>query len=437
MISSSQSHLVSGILMNEILHVLVIDDDEVDRMALHRHLARTQLEIEVVEAENAAIAQQHLLQSHFDCIVLDFRLPDTDGISLVKQLRSAGYTLPIIVLTGQGDEQTAVELMKAGASDYLSKARLSSENLSSAIRHAMSMYRAEQRVRLAQEQLRQTNILLKKQNQELEDQQRQIEQQNLKLLEVNRHKSEFLATVTHELRTPLNSIMGFSQILKNQTKGPLNDYQAEMVNRIFSNGENLLHLVDDILDMSTIEANRLELSPHFFDLNALVQETVSELQLMAEKKGLNIQTSFNLDNSKIYNDRQRLKQVLINLISNAIKFTQRGYIRVEVNMFAKNSLEILVQDTGIGISEEQSRIIFHPFRQADQTTRRRYPGTGLGLAITHSLVTMMEGFISVNSELGKGSTFRVQIPHQIFHRPRELPPTQPVPDISKGISGQI
>lgn len=399
--------------MNKPLNILVIDDDAVDRMAVRRCFAKTPLLVTVVEAEAVLAAQQRLAEATFDCILLDFRLPDGDGIDLIKELRFAGNSLPVIVLTGQGDEQTAVDLMKAGATDYLAKSLLSPDSLHSLIRHAMNAYRAEQRAGAAQEQLRQTNFLLRKQNQELEAQRQQIEQQNLKLLEANRHKSEFLATMSHELRTPLNSIMGFSQILKSQTKGALNDYQLKMAECIFSNGESLLDLVDDILDMSTIEAKRLELAPYFFDLETLVKEVVSELSLMAEKKGLKIQTAIALQKGMAYNDRQRLKQILVNLLSNAIKFTREGQISIIVNTVAKNSIEIIMQDTGVGIAEDQLQRIFQPFSQADQTIKRQYSGTGLGLAITHSLVTMMEGLITVNSQPDQGSTFRVQIPRQI------------------------
>ncbi|MEM9505467.1 MAG: response regulator, partial [Cyanobacteria bacterium P01_E01_bin.43] len=190
--------LISQAVMNETLNVLVIDDDVTDRMAIRRYLAKTPLQATITEAENAQMAGQLLADEIFDCLFLDFRLPDTDGLSFIKQLRLEGNNLPIIVFTGQGDEQTAVELMKAGASDYLSKSRLSPDTLSSLIRHAMTVYRAEQRTRAAQEQLKQTNLLLRQQNQELEDQRQQIEQQNLQLLEANQHKAEFLATVSHE-----------------------------------------------------------------------------------------------------------------------------------------------------------------------------------------------------------------------------------------------
>jgi signal transduction histidine kinase len=399
---------------NEGLRILIIDDDEVDRLTLRRYLLNTPFEVEIFEAGNTSNAVNFLKKHTFNCVFLDYRLPNIDGITLVKQFRLEGHYFPIIVLTGQGDERTAVELMKAGASDYLAKSRLSPDILSSLIRNAMSVYRFEQRIRAAQQQLRQTNLLLRQQNHELEDQRQQIEQQNFQLLDANRHKTEFLATVTHELRTPLNSIMGFSQILKNQSRGELNSSQLEMIDRIFTNGQSLLNLVDDILDMSTIESSHLDLSPSYFNLGDLITEVTSELQLFADKKGLVVHLLIELANSTVYNDRQRLKQILTNLVSNALKFTNEGCVRVEVRSHAKNGIEILVIDTGIGIPKEQLQLIFQPFRQGNQTIKRRHSGTGLGLAITYSLVRMMEGIIEVSSEVNQGSIFRVQIPRRVL-----------------------
>ena len=403
--------------MTDTLHILIIDDDEVDRLVIQRHLSKGNLETVVTEAKDAATARELISEGKFDCIFLDYRLPDANGIALIRQLRNLGCRMPIIALTGQGDEQIAVDLMKAGASDYLTKSRLSTDILTRLIRNAIKVYRAEQRIQLAQEQLHQTNVLLRQQNQELEDQRCQIEQQNLQLLEANRLRSEFLATVTHELRTPLNAIMGFSQILQNQSKGTLNEFQLNMVNRVFANGENLLALVDDILDMSVIEARRLTLVPHSFDLKELVNLTLEELAPLAERKNLTVQLAINLDNTTVYNDEYRLRQVLVNLISNAIKFTDQGFVRVEVHDPAPNSIEITVQDTGIGIQPDHLSHIFKPFRQGDQTSKRRHSGTGLGLAIAHSLVSMMEGFIAVDSQVGKGTKFSIRIVREILNPP--------------------
>jgi signal transduction histidine kinase len=260
-------------------------------------------------------------------------------------------------------------------------------------------------------------VLLTRQNEELERQRRYIEDQNLKLLEAYRVKSEFLATMSHELRTPLNAILGFSQILDNQTKGALNDRQAEMVTRIFTNGKNLLNLVNDILDLSKLEAQRLTLTPAPVNLHRLVQATLSDLRSLADAKTLTLGSDLELDNAVVTTDEHRFRQVLTNLVSNAIKFTDRGQVLVTLTDTQLDQVRLTVADTGIGIAEEHLPHIFEAFRQVDQTIRRHRPGTGLGLAIVQSLVTIMGGTIAVNSQLGLGTTVTVTLPRKISSPP--------------------
>lgn len=395
------------------LCVLLVDDDEVDRMAVRRALRNSELAVNVTEATNPKDARDLLHHQHFDCVLLDFRLPEQNGLSLVRQLRQAGVDIPIIVLTGQGDEQIAVDLMKAGASDYMVKTRVTAGSLTQLLRNAIRIYQAEQRESAARDALRRTNELLREQNRELERQRQQIQDQNLKLLEAYRVKSEFLATVSHELRTPLNAIMGFSQILASQSKGNLNDYQQEMVQRIFTNGKNLLNLVNDILDLSRLEAKRLPLNANPLNLQTLVNTTLSELQPLAEEKALKVVVGFDLEDPSVVNDEHRLRQILVNLLSNAIKFTDEGEIELKLHAVEDDTIAISVADTGIGIAPDALPHIFESFRQIDQTLRRKRSGTGLGLAIVHSLITMMGGTITVESELGQGSTFYLKFPRTI------------------------
>ncbi|MBE9111898.1 response regulator [Nodosilinea sp. LEGE 07298] len=399
--------------MGKALDILLVDDDAVDRMAICRALDRADLAVKVTEVNNAEEAIAHLNNFSYDCVFLDYRLPEQDGLSLIRQWRAEGVSIPLVVLTGQGDEQIAVDLMKAGASDYLIKTRVSPDRLALLLRNAMRVYEAEQREASALAQLQQTNMLLTKQNEELEDQRRYIEDQNFKLIEAYRVKSEFLATMSHELRTPLNAILGFSQILDSQTKGPLTFHQAEMVKRIFTNGKNLLSLVNDILDLSKLEAQRLTLTPASLDLHELIEATLSDLRSLADSKTLTLKSDLGLSDPMVTNDEHRLRQVLINLVSNAIKFTDCGQVRVSVIEAGASHIVLTVEDTGMGIAKEQLPHIFEAFRQVDQTIRRQHPGTGLGLAIVHSLVTVMGGKVAVSSQLGQGTTFTVTLPRQI------------------------
>ena len=403
------------------IRILVVDDDAIDRMALHRSLRGTPLNTVVQEATNVEEALETVFDSEYDCIFVDYHLPGQNGLAFVQKIRQQGVDTPLVVLTGQGSEQTAVELMKAGASDYLPKNKLSSETLTRIVRSALRMYQAEILVKQTNQRLSEKNRQLEKINRELERKQQQIYRQNLQLQEVSRLKSEFLATMSHELRTPLNAIIGFSQILLGGKKGDINKTQQDMLGRVLSNGRHLLELISDILELSKIEAGRLELEPCQMDLASLVEETVEELRSLAAPKKLDLEVDVVLNNPTVINDPIRVRQVLINLLSNAIKFTHYGSITVLVKSLparhrhvdSKEEILLSVSDTGCGISEEDQPYIFEAFHQSDQKTNRHHAGTGLGLAITYSLVKMMCGEITVESQINKGSTFKVRIPREV------------------------
>ncbi|WP_017314584.1 ATP-binding response regulator [Mastigocladopsis repens] len=399
--------------MEEKLRILVVDDDEVDRIAVRRALTKAGVEMELSEMVDGTQVLAILTDTLYDCVFLDYRLPDQNGLSLLQKLRSHNINVPVIVLTGQGDEQIAVELMKAGASDYLSKSRLSPIILAQVLRNAIRIHRAEMQVALANQQLRESNELLIRKNQELEAQRQHIELQNLKLIEASRLKSQFLATMSHELRTPMNAIIGFSQLLLRPKCGQLTDQQTDMVQRILNNGKHLLMLLNEVLDFSKLEAGRLDLKPDIFDLSKVVNATVEEMRSLAEQKHLSLFIQSDLQNPVVFNDPIRVRQILTNLLSNAIKFTESGGIAVEVKELSENEVEIAVRDTGIGIAPADLQNIFEAFRQVDQSITRKYPGTGLGLPIIKALLQKMGGKIALESQLGEGSVFRVKIPRQI------------------------
>jgi signal transduction histidine kinase len=394
------------------LRILIVDDDAVDRMAVRRAIKNAGIQIEVHEAETCAGAIKALKAETFDCIFLDYRLPDQDGLTLIQTIRSEGIISPLIVLTGQGDEQIAVDLMKAGASDYLAKSKITSGRLAQMLRNALRVHQAEQQATLVNQRLKESYELLVEQHKALEEQRQQIHQQNLQLTHAAELKSRFLATVSHELRTPLNAILGFSQMLLRPSKGKLSDKQTEMVQRIFANGKNLLEMLNEVLDFSRIEANRLDLKLEAFNLEHLITATVEEMRSLAVLKQLTLATEVNLQNAVVFNDPVRLRQVLVNLLSNAIKFTDTGKVWVEAQEISPDRLLIAVHDTGIGIAPQHVAYIFEAFRQVDQTDSRKYAGTGLGLAITQTLIQMMGGTITVATQPGQGSTFLIEISRQ-------------------------
>lgn len=282
------------------------------------------------------------------------------------------------------------------------------EQAAIAINNARMINALEER----EERLAVQNETLARQNRELELIRQQIERQNLQLIEAARLKSQFLATMSHELRTPMNAVIGFAQVLLRQRTAQLNGAQSDMVQRILNNGKNLLALINDILDLSKIEAGRLELKLEEFNLTQLVVTTIAELQPLAEQKQLPLKVNAQLNNPIIVNDSNCLRQVLVNLLSNAIKFTETGSVEVTINE-SPIQVTISVADTGIGIAESDLTHIFEEFRQVDQTTTRKHSGTGLGLAITKSLVHIMKGKITVESKLGQGSAFYVQLPRHV------------------------
>lgn len=399
--------------MEKILKILIVDDDEVDRMAIVRSLVKAGVKMEIAETDRGQEAISRLRQEPFDCIFLDYRLPDGNGLEVLQDLHLSGVNLPIIVLTGQGDEQIAVEIMKAGASDYLSKSRITPDSLAKTVYSAIRVHQAEQEAKLANQLLKESNELLRRNNKELEQQRQQIELQNLQLQEAYRLKSEFLATISHELRTPMNAIMGFAQLLLRQYPDPLTALQIDIVQRIFNNTQNLLSMINEVLDFSKIEAGQMAFSLTEFDISVLVQMTVEELRSLAHHKNLSLQTSIEVTEPILISDSNFLRRIVINLLSNAIKYTNNGEIIVKVWEISEDRVAIAVKDTGIGIPEEHLTTIFEAFRQVDQTLTRDRGGTGLGLAIVNSLLKSIRGTISVESKLGEGSIFTVELPRYL------------------------
>jgi len=222
-------------------------------------------------------------------------------------------------------------------------------------------------------------------------------------------KSQFLATMSHEIRTPLNAVIGYSEMLQEEAEESGSGNLVADLRKINAAGRHLLELIGDILDFSKIEAGKLTLEKADFDLHQTVTGLTQVLAVAAQHKQLNLVCSIEEDVPvSVKGDQARLRQILTNLIANAVKFTHQGQVEVRVsreNSGGMNLLRFEVRDTGIGISRESQNLIFDAFSQADGSTTRKYGGTGLGLAIVKRLVEMMGGQIGVQSDLGKGSTF--------------------------------
>jgi signal transduction histidine kinase len=238
---------------------------------------------------------------------------------------------------------------------------------------------------------------------------REIEDKSRQLEVASQHKSEFLANMSHELRTPLNAIIGFSEVLSERMFGEINDKQAEYLSDILESGRHLLSLINDILDLSKIEAGRMELDPTDFDLPTAIENTLILVRERAQRRGITLGRTVDESLGTIRADERKLKQVLLNLLSNALKFTpEGGQIDVRARVH-DGEVEISVADTGEGIAPEDQEAVFEEFRQVG-TAAKKVEGTGLGLAISRKFIELHGGRIWVKSQLGIGSTFAFTLP---------------------------
>ena len=234
-----------------------------------------------------------------------------------------------------------------------------------------------------------------------------------KATEANEFKTHFIARISHELRTPLGALMGMAEMLQENIHGALNAAQKDLVNRIINNANTLKNTFSELLDQSQLELGRLQLKEEAFSPKAAAETIYSNYLSMALKKGLSLHMDIAPNTPEmIVGDKNRTEQILSNLVVNAIKFTNEGGITIHLNGVRDLAWILQVKDTGMGISREDMALIFEPFRQADETTSRKYGGVGLGLSIVLQLVNAMKGTIDVESAIGKGSTFTVTLPFQ-------------------------
>jgi len=240
---------------------------------------------------------------------------------------------------------------------------------------------------------------------------RELRETNQQLEAASRHKSQFLANVSHELRTPLNSIIGFTRLVMRKTGGQIPALQRENLEKVLVSAEHLLNLINGLLDLSKIEAGRMEVFTEPVRLDELVRTAAATVRPMLRSGDVRLVDEISPDLPLVHTDRDKLRQVILNLLSNAAKFTENGEIRISA--WPENgAVRLTVADTGIGIAQNELQAIFEEFRQGDMSSTRRYGGTGLGLAIAKKFVTLLGGDIAVESEVGKGSKFTITLPFE-------------------------
>ncbi|WP_312515095.1 response regulator [Massilia sp.] len=289
------------------------------------------------------------------------------------------------------------------------------EEQSRALEESQSALENQQaELRTTNDQLAEQALNLDMKNSALQSAQEQLQQRAIDLESASRYKSEFLANMSHELRTPLNSSLILAKLLADNTSGNLSDEQVRFAQTIYSAGNDLLQLINDILDISKVEAGKLELVPEDVPVRRVVEGLVRTFEPLALQKQLDFKVTVAPEvPATLHTDRQRIEQVLKNLLSNAVKFTDSGSVSMDVLVAPDGAVAFRVQDTGIGIAPDQQEKIFDAFHQADGTTSRRFGGTGLGLSISRDLTRLLGGSMAVSSAPGEGSVFTLTLPRGI------------------------
>jgi PAS domain S-box-containing protein len=505
--------------MSERFRVLVVDDDRVDRMAVLRALRAAGLELEAEEAGSVADARAALENRAFDCVFLDYQLPGGDGLRVLREARERGVTTPVVMLTGQGDDRVAVSLMKAGATDYMTKDAITSERLGQTLRHVVRVHRAELAARQAEERLRVseqrfrslvvatsdavwtttadgsmrdesptwtnltgqtggemvgtgwlsaihpddrkataeawTRAVREGATYEIEHRVRRADGEYQFMIargvpvrdaagrivewvgahtDISRRKqaelereaamasrNRFYAAMSHEIRTPMNAILGYTDLLLAGAYGEMSEAQIQGIERTYRAGQHLLELVNDVLDLSKLEAGKLEIEVEPTSVPELIEDLFATVRPMATESGAELRLEHDACSEPIDIDPRRVRQILLNLLSNAIKFGGARPVLVRCGRTDDRGIQVEVQDQGPGIDAEDLPRIFEEFVQLSGSAGL---GTGLGLPISRRLAELLGGRLEVESKPGHGTTFRLLLPPFVPAAPQSEPGTR-------------
>ncbi|HAW28926.1 MAG TPA: hypothetical protein DCY03_12530 [Planctomycetaceae bacterium] len=373
-------------ISTQLSKILIVDDSDVVRSILSQALQQDGYELHTAADGEEGRQKVHTLKP--DLVLLDVEMPKLDGFAVLREVRANFKVdeVAVIMVTSQSDGKGITRAFEEGAFDYIPKPATDSEikaRVRNAIR-ALQLLREQKTLRIQAEA-------------------------------ANQSKSAFLANMSHEIRTPMTAILGYTDILELEAKSlQLPELISDSLDTIKRNGGHLMELINDILDLSKIESGKLDVESIRCSPQTIVEEVLELVQVRAEAKGLKLEASYQFPlPAEIHSDPTRIRQILINLIGNAIKFTEVGIIRLNTSFLENPGEEPQVQftviDQGIGMTEAQMSNLFRPFSQADSSTTRKYGGTGLGLTICKRLTDVLGGDISVTSKLNQGSQFSATV----------------------------
>jgi signal transduction histidine kinase len=371
--------------------VLVVDD-----IAANRNLLGETLEpkgYEVLLASNGAMALKVAAKAKPRVILMDVNMPDMDGYEACRQLKadSTLAEIPVIFITANDDQESLIKGFQVGGVDYIAKPF------------------KEQEVIMRVETHLKIHTLTKALQSEVELRREAEEKAN----DANEAKSKFLSFISHEMRSPLNAMIGFGEELVDSLDGEGQADHREDARSILRSGKHLLGLINNLLDLSKIEAGKMPLVLEDFSPTRLVDELARDIEPLINKRNNKLSVEANAVADSMHADPTKMKQVLMNLLSNASKFTDAGEIVVSLGASGDDAIQITVKDSGIGMSEEEMGRLFQAYNQANDSTSKNFGGTGLGLVISRQYCQLMGGDLTVESEPGKGSTFTMRIPVKV------------------------
>ena len=367
-------------------NILIVDDEmgprESLKMILYPHY-------NVYTADRGAQAVEMLKQVPVDLVTLDLKMPGFSGINVLEKVKQHDPDIEAIIITGYGSLDTAIEGLRLGAFDYISKPF--------DVNHILALVRRGLERRNAKSQLRQV-------------------------------KSDFLSNISHELRTPLSVVVGFVYLLLNQVIGKLTEEQQKVLETVYRNSEELLELIDNVLWMTSLNAGDANATIDKFDVRDVINETMKRYEKAIAEKGLQLDLKLAEGDLSLISDRAKVERVFQNVFNNAVKFTSEGEIIVKAFPSAqRDRVDIEITDTGVGIEQSKIDSIFEPFHQADNSMQRSYSGLGIGLTVARRMAELIGGRLTVSSKPGAGTRVTMSFPSHAINPASALSATAALP----------